>query len=224
MVAFRAHCSRFSSVLLSRSLFSGWLKIYLYLQLSVICGGQKWLARREGLPSAFPLQLAFVSLNGEHKALSSCHQRPSEPGDNRTVSFRCAVCQSSEMAELTNCELSVSQLERLAVSWPSHSCSFLGLRFGNKDCIEFLEVHWTVPINLWDSFWKWKFFRDCQSILIWRFPHLPEILSLDPNTVIFLRLSSLLLSYPSPYKSEPRLWFCHFTKTYTEAHKNSKSH
>lgn len=211
MVVFCVHCSRFSSVLLSGSLFSGWLKICLYLQLSVICSGQKWLGQREGLPSAFPLQLAFVSLCGEHiepfPLLTRGHQ---EPGDSRTdsLSYNWSNWQSTFFS----------------VSWPSDPCSFLALHVGNKYWIEFLEVHWTaVKPQLFS--WKWKFFSHCQFVFIWRFPQVPEtyLCFLDPSTVIFLRLSRLLLSYLPPYTSEPFLWFHHFTKTYTESHKSPQS-
>lgn len=61
MVVFCRSCSRFSSMFLCGNLFSGWLKIYPYLQLSVICSGQKWLAQWEGLPSASPCYWLWVS-------------------------------------------------------------------------------------------------------------------------------------------------------------------
>lgn len=182
MAVFCLICSLLSSMFLSGSLFSGWWKVWLYRQLSVICNCQKWMVRCEGFPfpslpatpfcqpswktgDLLPLPLAFENIRGGRRRAPM----GSKGGDGLR---RQPALLRRNWADCS-CMLTGGAGLRLRVSPCTSFCiwmhvsqllvwSFPVLHLWNKDWASLMKFHW-VFMRIQDSvkppgFQKWKMF------------------------------------------------------------------
>lgn len=215
MVVFCRNCSRLPSMFLSRNLFTGWLKIYLCLLLSVICSGQKWLAHGEGrLSSAFFVAGFCLSLESPKPlALVISVSNYKECGDSRIVSWGILryLCNRPILKDGWgdwSCKPGSGTFSSCVLS--TDPCPFPVLYFGNKDCISFLEFH-SAGCEVPDScpwFLKGKKFLEIVDLSLSEgFPPYGEVSVFPwiPTRSFPLRLSHLFISCLLSYKNEPFL-------------------
>lgn len=134
MVVYGRNCSRFPSMFLSRNLFTGWLKIYLYLRFCYL----QW-PEVAGPQRGTPLLclLPFVSLTvSKAQSLLFLSSTSQTIRSVETIWGICAVDPSLKMAEVTGA-VSLSQAPSPPVSCPPTPVHFRFSILGTKTVYHF---------------------------------------------------------------------------------------